>query len=92
MKKLKRLLTAVCSLALVVALAVGNMGLVAYAVTGGGEDNADFKLDTDIVTSVAYGEQFDVATVDGFTVTVTDPSGKEVEVSGGKVTADQLGN
>lgn len=61
MKKLKRLLTAVCSLALVVALAVGNMGLVAYAVTGGGEDNADFKLDTDIVTSVAYGEQFDVA-------------------------------
>ena len=42
MKKLKRLLAVVCSLALVAALAVGNMGIVALAVTGGGEDTADY--------------------------------------------------
>lgn len=92
MKKLKRLMAAVCSLALVAALAVGNMGLVALAVTGGGEDNAEYKLNADMTSSVVYGEQFDVKTVDGFTVKVTDPSGKEVAVSGGKVTANQLGN
>lgn len=92
MKKLKRLLTAVCSLALVMALAVGNMGLVALAVTGGGEDNADFKLNADVAESVVYGETFAVDEADGFTVKVTDPSGKEVAVSGGQVTADQLGN
>lgn len=92
MKKLKRLLTAVCSLAIAVTLAVGNLGLVAMAVTGGGEDNAEYKLNTDMATSVVYGEQFDVNTVDGFTLTVTDPSGKEVTVSEGKVTATQLGN
>lgn len=92
MKKAKRFLTALCSLAIATTLAVTNMGLVASAVTGGGEDKAEYKLNATVASSVVYGEEFSVAQATGFNVTVTDPSGKAVEVSNGKVKADQLGN
>lgn len=87
MKKLKRLLAVVCSLALVAALAVGNMGIVALAVTGGGEDTADYKFSVEVAESVVYGQTFAVKTAEGYTVKVTDPSGKEAAVENGKVTA-----
>lgn len=92
MKKLKRLLAVVCSLALVAALAVGNMGIVALAVTGGGEDTADYKFSVEVAESVVYGQAFAVNAAEGYTVKVTDPSGKETAVESGKVTANQLGN
>ena len=92
MKKLKRLLAVVCSLALVAALTVGNMGMIALAVTGGGTDDADYKFSVDIAETVEYGQAFDVQSAEGYTVKVIAPSGKEAAVENGKVTADQLGN
>ncbi|MBS6477574.1 MAG: hypothetical protein KH405_07165, partial [Firmicutes bacterium] len=68
MKKLKRLLAVVCSLALVAALAVGNMGIVALAVTGGGEDTADYKFSVEVAESVVYGQAFAVNAAEGYTV------------------------
>ncbi len=92
MKKAKRFLTALCSVAIATTLAVTNMGLVASAVTGGGEDKAEYKLNATVASSVVYGNEFTVAQADGFEVIVTDPSGKVVDVADGKVKASQLGN
>ena len=92
MKKLKRLMATICSLAIAAALAVGNTGMVALAVTGGGTDNAEYKFSVDIAESVEYGQAFAVKSPAGYDVKVTDPSGKEAALEGGNVTATQLGN
>lgn len=48
-------------------------------------------VDAKIVDRVAYGDEITVPTSDGATVTVTDPSGKEITPESNKVTANQVG-
>lgn len=92
MKKAKRFLATLCSLVLAVALLASNMSLVAFAVTGGGNDTADYKLNANVDSSVVYGSEFSVELVDGYELTVTAPSGEVVDVNEeGKVIANQIG-
>ena len=96
MKRFKSLLAGLCTLALVVAFAVGNFGYVptAYAAAGTVEIIA-FGTAKAPAKTVKYGAEFAVpaATGSGITVTVTDPAGKPYNAGAdGKYYARMLGN
>lgn len=100
MKRFKSLLAGLCTLALVVAFAVGNFGYVptAYAAAGTVEIKSSsiaFGTAKAPAKTVKYGAEFAVpaATGSGITVTVTDPAGKPYNAEAdGKYYARMLGN
>ena len=101
MKRFKSLLAGLCTLALVVAFAVGSFGYVpaAYAAAGSVNDiktaEINFGTAKAPAKTVKYGAEFAVpaATGSGITVTVTDPAGKPYNAGAdGKYYARMLGN
>ena len=100
MKRFKSLLAGLCTLALVVAFAVGSFGYVptAYAAAGSVRiKSSSINFDNNIkapAKTVKYGAEFAVpaATGSGITVTVTDPAGKPYTEADGKYYAKMLGN
>ncbi len=101
MKRFKSLLAGLCTLALVVAFAVGSFGYVptAYAAAGTVNDiktaEINFGAEKAPAKTVKYGDTFTVPTALGssITVTVTDPAGKPYNAEAdGKYYARMLGN
>lgn len=100
MKRFKSLLAGLCTLALVVAFAVGSFGYVptAYAAAGSvitKTAEINFGTAKAPAKTVKYGDTFTVpaATGSGITVTVTDPAGKPYNAEAdGKYYAKMLGN
>lgn len=100
MKRFKSLLAGLCTLALVVAFAVGNFGYVptAYAAAGTVEIKSSsiaFGTAKAPAKTVKYGAEFAVPTATGsnITVTVTNPAGKRYNAEAdGKYYARMLGN
>ena len=101
MKRFKSLLAGLCTLALVVAFAVGSFGYVptAYAAAGTVDEikssSIAFGTAKAPAKTVKYGAEFAVpaATGSGITVTVTDPAGKPYNAKAdGKYYARMLGN
>ncbi len=97
MKRFKSLLAGLCTLALVVAFAVGSFGYVptAYAAAGTVDEIIAFGTAKAPAKTVKYGAEFAVpaATGSGITVTVTDPAGKPYNAEAdGKYYAKMLGN
>lgn len=100
MKRFKSLLAGLCTLALVVAFAVGSFGYVptAYAAAGSVDtktETINFGTAKAPAKTVKYGDTFTVpaATGSGITVTVTDPAGKPYNAEAdGKYYAKMLGN
>lgn len=99
MKRFKSLLAGLCTLALVVAFAVGSFGYVptAYAAAGTVEIKSSsiaFGTAKAPAKTVKYGDTFTVPTATGsnITVTVTDPAGKPYNAENGKYYAKMLGN
>ena len=100
MKRFKSLLAGLCTLALVVAFAVGSFGYVptAYAAAGTVEIKSSsiaFGTAKAPAKTVKYGAEFAVPTATGsnITVTVTDPAGKPYNAEAdGKYYAKMLGN
>lgn len=101
MKRFKSLLAGLCTLALVVAFAVGSFGYVptAYAAAGSVDDTKtetiNFGTAKAPAKTVKYGAEFAVpaATGSDITVTVTNPAGKPYNAEAdGKYYARMLGN
>lgn len=101
MKRFKSLLAGLCTLALVVAFAVGSFGYVptAYAADGSVRiQSSSIAFDNDVkapAKTVKYGDTFIVptATDNNITVTVTDPAGKPYNgEANGEYRAKMLGN
>lgn len=100
MKRFKSLLAGLCTLALVVAFAVGSFGYVpaAYAAAGSvitKTAEINFGTAKAPAKTVKYGDTFTVpaATGSGITVKVTDPAGKPYNAEAdGKYYAKMLGN
>lgn len=99
MKRFKSLLAGLCTLALVVAFAVGNFGYVPTAYAAGPVEikssSIAFGTAKAPAKTVKYGAEFAVpaATGSGITVTVTNPAGKPYNAEAdGKYYARMLGN
>lgn len=97
MKRFKSLLAGLCTLALVVAFAVGSFGYVptAYAAAGSVSDldkNAtiDFDAAKAPAKTVKYGGTFAVPSASGFEVKVYNPAGQEI--TDANYVANMLGN
>lgn len=94
MKRIKSLLAGLCTLALVAAFAVGSFGFVPTAFAAAGSVTSTtsagigFGADKAPAKTVKYGDTFVVPAATGYTVKVTDPSGKEIS----EYKATMLGN
>ncbi len=89
MKRKKSILAGLCTLVLTASVAIGGFAYVPAQAAG----STDFTLENiKVQSTVTYGNTIAVPDASGYTVTVKSPNGSDATVSGGVVTADQLGN
>ncbi len=89
MKTIKRICMTLIIMMLSIAVVFGATSMTSFALSAGQADTLVEKIN--VVSTVKYGNSFDVPTVSGKTVKVTAPDGKAVSVVDGKVLAEQVG-